>query len=63
MSRSTKKTNGNRHNLTFDPVAKQRGEELARADRRSFSAEMNWLIDAEWQRRESAKTTEQKEAA
>jgi hypothetical protein len=41
-----------RHNISLDPVTRERGEALANEDKRSFSNLLVVLIDTEWQRRQ-----------
>lgn len=41
-------TTRTRHNITFSPVAHERGKALAKEDRRSFSSELEHLVDKEW---------------
>ena len=40
-----------RHNITLAQDVQKKGEEMARADLRSFSNFLEWLLEQEWQRR------------
>jgi hypothetical protein len=40
-----------RHNLTLAEDVRQMGDDMAQADRRSFSNLVEWLVQQEWARR------------
>jgi hypothetical protein len=46
--KTKKPTSRNRHNISLDESVRARGEELAAAEKRSFSNLLEVLIDREW---------------